>query len=123
MDLNSIVYGINAENVQLVVNAKDLRDFADNLVKFAKQTIIERDQPEYYSRYELASMLHVSQPTLLEWNKKGLLPKPIKISGRVLYDKAKVRKALRVNREISQRIPYREQVELFNKIKEDEEVG
>lgn len=123
MDLNAIIRSENAGNIQLVVNAEDLRKLLDDAMRYATQTIIERDQPEYYSRYELASMLHVSQPTLLEWNKKGLLPKPIKISGRVLYDKAKVRKALRVNREISQRIPYREQVELFNKIKEDEEVG
>ena len=37
MDLNALVYSDNAANVQLVISAKDLRDFADNLIEFASQ--------------------------------------------------------------------------------------
>ena len=91
MDLNTIIRSDNAANIQLVVTAKDLRDLLDGAMKFAMQTIKERDEPTYYTREELAAVLHVSQPTLLEYRKKGWLPEPVKIGGRVLYDKAKVR--------------------------------
>ena len=95
MDLNSLVYSDNASNVQLVISAKDLREFADSLVEFATKKIKERDEPSYYSREELLEVLHVTDPTLNEYRKKGLIPEPIKIAGgKVLYDKAKVQEAI-----------------------------
>ena len=95
MDLNSIIRGEGAANIQLVINAKDLRDFADSLMKYATQTIQERDEPKYYTREELRDeVLHVSDPTLRKYREEGLIPKPVTIGGRVLYDKAEVRKAL-----------------------------
>lgn len=94
MDLNSIIRSDNAANIQLVVNAKDLRDLLDGAMAFAMKKIKERDEPTYYTREELAGILHVSQPTLLEYRKKGLIPEPIKIGDRVLFDKAKVREAI-----------------------------
>ena len=95
MDLNALIYSENAATIQVVVNAKDLRDFADSLMEFATKKIKERDEPTYYSREELLEVLHVTDPTLNEYRKKGLIPEPIKISGKVLYDKAKVHEALR----------------------------
>lgn len=94
MDLNSIIYGDNAERVQLVVNAKDLRDLLDGAIKWGMQTIKERDEPTYYTRDELQQLLHVSAPTLLNYRKKGLVPEPTTIEGRVLYNKAEVREYL-----------------------------
>ena len=91
MDLNTIIRSDNAANIQLVVTAKDLRDLLDGALAFAMKTMKERDEPTYYTREELAAVLHVSQPTLLEYRRKGLIPEPVKIGGRVLYDKSKVR--------------------------------
>lgn len=94
MDLNSIIRSDNAANIQLVVNAKDLRELLDEAMEFAMQRIKEHDEPAYYTREELASMLHVSMPTLYTYRKKKFLPEPVVIDGRVLYDKAAVREAL-----------------------------
>ena len=71
-----------------------MRDLLDGAMKFAMQKIKERDEPTYYTREELEQLLHVSQPTLLSYRKKGMLPEPVTIGGRVLYDKAKVREAM-----------------------------
>ena len=94
MDLNALIYSDNAANIQVVVCAKDLRDFADRLVAFATQKIKERDEPDYYTRDELLEKLHVSDPTLRSYREKGLIPNPVTIGGRVLYDKAAILKAL-----------------------------
>ena len=94
MDLNALIYSENAANIQVVVNAKDLRDFADRLMAFATQKIKERDEPDYYTRDELLEKLHVSDPTLRSYREKGLIPEPVTIGGRVLYDKAAILKAL-----------------------------
>lgn len=95
MDLNSLIYSENAANIQVVITAKDLRDFADSLIAFATQKIKERDEPSYYSREELLEVLHVTDPTLNDYRKKGLIPEPVKIAGgKVLYDKAKVLQAI-----------------------------
>ena len=95
MDLNALMYSENAANVQLVISAKDLRDFADSLMEFATKKIKERDEPSYYSREELLEVLHVTDPTLNDYRKRGLIPEPIKIAGgKVLYDKAKVQEAI-----------------------------
>ena len=105
MDLNALVYSENAAGVQLVISAKDLRDFADSLMDFATQKIKERDEPTYYSREELLEVLHVTDPTLNEYRKKGLIPEPIRMGGKVLYDKAKVREAIESGRlKVRQRI-------------------
>ena len=95
MDLYSIIYSENASNIQLVVNAKDMRDLLDGAMDFAMQRIKERDEPTYYTREELGELLHVSQPTILKLRKDGVLPEPAIIGGRVLYDKTKVHDAVK----------------------------
>lgn len=95
MDLNAIIRSENAANIQLVVNAKDLCDLIDKAMEFATKKIKERDEPTYYSREELLEVLHVTDPTLNDYRKRGLIPEPIKIAGgKVLYDKAKVLEAI-----------------------------
>lgn len=94
MDLNAIIRSENADCIQLVVSAKDLRDLLDGAIAWATKTIREHDEPTYYSREELEELLHVSNPTILSYRKKGLLPEPVTVGGRVLYDRAKVREAM-----------------------------
>jgi hypothetical protein len=98
MDLHSIIYSDDAPKIQLVINAKDLRDLLDGAIAWGMKTIKERDEPTYYTREELEELLHVTPTTLLSYRKKGLLPEPIRIDGRVLYDKAEVREAMKKNR-------------------------
>ena len=97
MDLHTLIHSDNAANIQVVINAKDLRDFADQLMAYATTKIKERDEPEYYTREELANKLHVSLVTLNRWRDDGKLPQPVTIEGRVLYDKAEVRDAINSN--------------------------
>ena len=97
MDLNSIIRSEGAANIQLVVSAKDLRDLLDGAMAFAMKTIKERDEPTYYTREEAAELLHVSAPTLINYRKKGIIPEPVTIEGRVLYEKAAFHKAIEEN--------------------------
>ena len=62
--------------------------------KGATKKIKERDEPEYYTREDLAALLHVSLPTIYEYRKKGVIPDPVKVGDRVLFDKAKVHEAI-----------------------------
>ena len=94
MDLNAIIRSDNAANIQLVVSAKDLRDLLDGAMAFAKQEIQESMEPQYYTREEGEQLLHVSAPTLVAYRRKGLIPEPVMIENRVLYDKAEIRKAI-----------------------------
>ena len=98
MDLNNIIYSDESPKIQLVVNAKDLRDFAERIIAWGMQTLKERDEPTYYTREEMMELLHVTDPTIRQYRRKGLIPEPITIGGRVLYDKAKVREAMSKNR-------------------------
>ena len=104
MDLNSLIYSENAANIQVVVNAKDLREFADNLIEFAKQEIKQREEDPYYTREQLMTMLHVTAPTLISYRKKGLIPEPIMLDGRVLYKKDEVVVALEKSLKLKKRV-------------------
>lgn len=93
--MNTIIRSENADRIQLVVSAADLRQLLDDAMKFAIHTIQERDEPKYYTREQLRDdVLHVSDPTLREYRQKGLIPEPVTIGGRTLYNKAEVREAL-----------------------------
>lgn len=94
MDLNALMHSPDAGNIQVVISAKDLKDCFESWMNFAIQKIKERDEPSYYTREEVLELLHVSDPTLMSYRKKGLIPEPVTIEGRVLYDKAEVNKAL-----------------------------
>lgn len=55
------------------------------------------NEPRYYTRVEVGSMLHVSLTTLTKWRKAGTLT-PVKIGGRTLYPREAVKKALQTMR-------------------------
>lgn len=54
-------------------------------------------QPQYYTREEIAELLHVSQTTLSKWRKAGTLI-PIKVGGRTLYPATALEKATKTPR-------------------------
>ena len=39
-----------------------------------------------YRRFEAAAVLGVSETKFVEWQRRGLVPKPVKIDGLTLYD-------------------------------------
>lgn len=97
MDLSTIIHSENSANIMLMVSAKDLGDLLDRAMQFAMKTMKERDEPDYYTREQLAQKLHVSLVTLNRWRQAGKLPEPVTIEGRVLYDKAAVRDTISSN--------------------------
>lgn len=104
MSLLELIQSKDAGNTLLVVTAKDLGKLADDLIAFATKKIKEREEPDYYTRQELADKLHVSLVTLQRWRDKGRLPEPVTIDGRVLYDKAEVRDMITSNRKLMQKL-------------------
>lgn len=94
MDLNTIIRSEQADTIILQVKASDLRDLIDTAMEFAASKIKQSREPEYYTREELLAKLDVSAPTLLSYRNKGLIPKPVTLGGRVLYDKKEVAEAL-----------------------------
>lgn len=101
MQLTELIQSKEAGNTLLVVTAKELGKFADDLIAFATQKIKEREEPDFYTREELAAKLHISLVTLGRWRDLGYLPEPVTIGGRVQYDKAEVRDMINKNRKLT----------------------
>jgi hypothetical protein len=104
MGLTELIQSKDAGNTLLVVTAADLGKLADDLIAFATQKIKEREEPDYYTRDELAAKLHVSLVTLNRWRNSGLIPEPVTIDGRVLFDKAEVRDKINGNRKLVRKL-------------------
>lgn len=104
MGLTELIQSKDAGNTLLVVTAKDLGKLADDLIAFATQKIKEREEPDYYTRDELAAKLHVSLVTLNRWRNAGRIPEPVTIDGRVLFDKAEVRDTINRNRKLTHKL-------------------
>lgn len=98
MSLNEIIHSPNAAQIQVVINAEDLRKCFEDFTAWGIQRMKERDEPTYYTREEVEQLLHVSSPTLMNYRKKGLIPEPVTIEGRVLYDKGQLHQAVANNR-------------------------
>lgn len=84
----------NGTNALLVVTADDLRDFANQLITSTKRIVEAQYKDVYYSVEDLCALLHVSETTIYNYQRKGKL-KPIKMEGRTLYARADVEKAMR----------------------------
>lgn len=84
----------NGANALLVVTADDLRDFANQLITSTKRIVEAQYKDVYYSVDDLCALLHVSETTIYNYQRKGKL-KPIKMEGRTLYARADVEKAMR----------------------------
>ena len=83
----------NGANALLVVTADDLRDFANQLIASTKRIVEAQYKDVYYSVEDLCALLHVSETTIYNYQRKGKL-KPIKMEGRTLYARADVEKAM-----------------------------
>ena len=73
----------NGANALLVVTADDLRDFANQLITSTKRIVEAQYKDVYYSVEDLCALLHVSETTIYNYQRKGKL-KPIKMEGRTL---------------------------------------
>lgn len=104
MGLTELIQSKDAGNTLLVVSAADLKTLTDDLIAFATRKIKESDEPDYYTRQELADKFHISLVTLGRWKDKGLIPEPVTIDGRVLYDKAEVRDKVNSNRKLVRKL-------------------
>lgn len=91
MELHNLLYGRNPQelrNIQLVICAEDLSKCFHDMQRWIERCIREESQPEYYTRHELAELLHVTLATVDKYAASGKLPKPIKQGRRTLFDKA-----------------------------------
>jgi len=100
MDLHSLLYSDsqNLSQVQLVVNAEDLRKCFDAQERWIRSVISDATNPEYYTRSEVSKLLHITLPTVDRWVETGKLPKPSKNGRRVLFNKASVQYVLNQNK-------------------------
>lgn len=91
MELHNILFGRNPEDlrgIQLVINAADLSKCFHDMQRWVERCIREESSPEYYTRHELAELLHVTLTTIDKYAASGKLPKPIKQGRRTLFEKA-----------------------------------
>lgn len=84
-------------NALFVINADDLRDFAQSLVDQTRQDlareIADAQAEVYYSIDQVMTMLNVSKRTLQRWDKNNFL-NSIRVGGLVRYRKSDVDKIL-----------------------------
>jgi DNA-binding XRE family transcriptional regulator len=109
--INRIVYMLSVKdiidsgaNVTLAVSAKDLRDFAREVVAEAKHemeaAIAENKSEAYYTREQVMSICSVSLRTVQRWEKEdgGKYLPPIRIGhGLIRYRRSDVEKILNKN--------------------------
>lgn len=82
-------------NVQVVVNAMDLRElFLEWVGQASNNTTNIKEEDVYLTPDEVASKYHVSKVTLWRNAKSGVWPKPKKIGRRSLYLKSEIEKVL-----------------------------
>ena len=77
-------------NVQIVVNAADLKElFLEWIKEKDSQIQAVKEEDQYLSPNETVSILSITKPTLWRWEKHGFLV-PIKIAGKKYYRKSEV---------------------------------
>lgn len=76
MDLTQLISKEKDSSIILLVNPKDLQDFAHNIVRIAQeksQASAIIPSVKYLTIDQVADLLSVSRVTLWSWNKKGIL--------------------------------------------------
>ena len=77
-------------NVQIVVNAADLKElFLEWIKEKDSQIQAVKIEEKFISPNDAASILRISKPTLIRWDKMGLT-RPIKVAGKKYYKKSDV---------------------------------
>ena len=83
-------------NIQLVVSAADLKEFALELLAEREKSSAKSDK--YLTIPETAEKYGVSQSTLWRWSRLGYLPK-VKLGGKSFYRESDIIKLLNENRQ------------------------
>lgn len=69
-------------NIQLVISAADLKEFALELLAERENSFSKSDK--YLTIAETIEKYGISKPTLWRWSKEGFLPK-VKLGGKCFY--------------------------------------
>ena len=83
-------------NVQVVVNATDLKEFALDLISEAKLHNARQPEEKAYTPTEFAQKHNVDKSTLWRWCKAGILT-PTRVGGKVFYYEKNLMKGGRAN--------------------------
>lgn len=83
----------SGNNVQLVINALDLKEAFLQWSEEKKSPAMERQEETYLSTQEAAKKLDVDASTLWRWDKSGYLKK-IKVGNSVRYRESDVKKLM-----------------------------
>lgn len=82
------------DNIQLVINAADLKEFALTIMEQAKKEAEAAKRPEkWLTRFECAKMFGISTNTLWRWQRDGYLV-PHKVGRKNLYKLSVVEKLM-----------------------------
>lgn len=80
--------------LKIEITAKDLLDFADDIVARVKREVSEQPEEGFYSVEQVMGMYNIkARSTLYKWDKRGYLPCE-KVGSRIQYQKALVHKVL-----------------------------
>lgn len=80
-------------NALLVITAKDLNAFAENLISRTRQIVEAEYKEQYYDVKELAKLLHVTPTTIYNFVKNGKLT-PVKVGTRTVFRRSVVNDAI-----------------------------
>lgn len=80
-------------NIQVVVNIKDLREFAHVLIEETMAKLSSKEEDVFLTAVEASEKLKVNRVTLWSWEKKGYL-KPTRIGAKVRYKLSDINKLL-----------------------------
>lgn len=94
MNINEIIN--TSPNIQLVVTAADLKEFALELLAERKKSSNQSDK--YLTIPETAKKYGVSESTLYRWSRLDYLPK-VKLGGKSFYRESDIIKLLNENRQ------------------------
>ena len=94
MNINEIIN--TNPNIQLVVTAADLKEFALELLAEREKASTQSDK--YLTIAETVEKYGISKPTLWRWSRIGYLPK-IKLGGKSFYRESDIIKLLNENRQ------------------------
>ncbi len=94
MSINNLIE--QDRNVQLVVNAADLKELFLEWSKEKDSQIQATKEDQYLSPNDTVAILRISKPTLWRWEKQGFLV-PTKIGGKKYFRKSDVDTLLKEN--------------------------
>lgn len=104
-------------NITISVSLDDLRTFATELIKMAKDEleaeVIAKQNEIYLTRLETCEFLKVDQSTLFRWARRGYLM-PVEVGGRRVYKKSDLKRILNGESKPISSSEYREKQDKFN---------